>query len=239
MRDVLFPESSSTGFDKLSRPVEVIPCCVDFESRFSNLELSQTVAKKKIGLDGRFVIVHLGALGGLYLSEEIANFLKFSRLHEPRSFAMLLTQSDPTEMVGLLRERGFAESDYLVRNVDPNDVPKYLSACDVAISFVKSTFSTLSRSPTKIPEYLACGVPIVANAGVGDVDRLIEVNRVGTLIRDFSDQSYLAAMNHIEALKGEKNLAERCRKTARENFDLRTTGWHRYLRLYRRLTEGK
>ncbi|MFN0277448.1 MAG: glycosyltransferase [Pyrinomonadaceae bacterium] len=237
-RNSLFPESLKSGFDKLGRPVEVIPCCVDFESRFSNLESSQ-VAKERLGIEDRFVIVHLGALGGLYLSKEITDFLEFSRLQEPRTFAMLLTQSDPAEIVGLLKNRGFAETDYLVKNVDPNDVPRYLSACDLSISFVKSSFSTLSRSPTKIPEYLACEVPIVANSGVGDVEMLIEGNRVGTLIKDFSDQSYLAALNDIHALKAEGNLAERCRNAAREGFDLRSVGWHRYLRLYRRLIDGK
>ena len=237
-RDVLFPESLATGLDKLGRPVEVIPCCVDFESRFANLESPQ-IAKENLGLDGRFVIVHLGALGGLYLSKEIANFLESSRLHEPRLFAMLLTQSDPAEIVGLLKNRGFAESDYLVKNVDPNEVPNYLSAADVAISFVKSSFSTLSRSPTKIPEYLACGVPIVANSGVGDVDLLIESERVGTLINDFSDQAYAEALEQIRALQAEGNLAERCRNAARDGFDLRSVGWHRYLRLYHTLIDGK
>jgi glycosyltransferase involved in cell wall biosynthesis len=238
-RDVLFPESSDSGFDKLGRPVEVIPCCVDFDSRFSSLEPSKVDAKRHLGIEDRFVVVHLGALGGLYLSNEIANFLKFSKLHEPRTFAILLTQSDPAEIVSLLKNGGFAESDYLVRRVDPDDVPGYLRACDVAISFVKNSFSTLSRSPTKIPEYLACGVPIVANSGVGDVDQLITDKRVGSLIKDFSDQSFLSALNNIRRMKAEGDLDERCRNAAREGFDLRTTGRPRYLKLYRRLLDGK
>lgn len=238
-RNVLFPESLDSGRDKHGRPVEVIPCCVDFEARFSNLEPSNAVAKARLGIEGRFVIVHLGALGGLYLTKEIADFLEFSRLQEPRTFAMLLTQSDPAEIIGFFLDKGFTESDYLVKKVDPKDVPGYLSACDVALSFVKSSFSTLSRSPTKIPEYLACGVPIVANSGVGDVDLFIEDKRVGALIKDFSNQSYLTALNEIREMRENGNLDERCRNAAREGFDLSTTGWHRYLRLYRRLLDGK
>src|SRR5258706_6377130 len=33
-RAILFPESEATGVDKRGRPVEVIPCCVDFHNRF-------------------------------------------------------------------------------------------------------------------------------------------------------------------------------------------------------------
>lgn len=238
-RNVLFPESSASGFDKFNRPVEVIPCCVDFEARFSDLELTRAVAKARLGIEDRFVVVHLGALGGLYLTKKIADFLEFSRLQEPKTFAMLLTQSDPAEIIGLLKNRGFTDSDYLINKVDPKEVPGYLSACDIALSFVKSSFSTLSRSPTKIPEYLACGVPIVANSGVGDVDLLIKEKRVGSLIQDFSTESYRQVLYEIRQMRDRENLDESCRNAAREGFDLRATGWHRYLRLYRKLLGGK
>src|SRR5690606_9281147 len=79
-RDILFPESRENGFDKHGRPVEVIPCCVDFEKRFGGSKaLDKAAAKKKLGLEGRFVIVHLGALGGVYLTREIAEILGTAR----------------------------------------------------------------------------------------------------------------------------------------------------------------
>ena len=238
-RAVLFPESAESGFDNSGRPVEVIPCCVDFEARFSESKMPRDTAKEQLGLKDRFVVVHLGALGGLYLNQEIADFLEYSRLQDSRTFAMLLTQSNPAEIIRLLKEKGFGESDYLVRKVDPKEVPGYLNACDIALSFVKSSFSTLSRSPTKIPEYLACGVPIVANSGVGDVDLLIEGERVGALITDFSDASYRRALDEIDSLRKIGDLEDRCRIAARAGFDLRRIGWQRYVRLYHRLLDRK
>ncbi len=71
----------------------------------------------------------------------------------------------------------------LVTRVDPSEIPAYLSASDVGLSFVKATYATQSRSPTKIPEYLAAGLPIIANSGVGDVDELIVTEKVGLLSR--------------------------------------------------------
>jgi glycosyltransferase involved in cell wall biosynthesis len=124
------------------------------------------------------------------------------------------------------------ESDYLVTRVSPSEIPEYLNASDVAISFVKSSFSTLSRSPTKIPEYLACGLPIIANAGVGDVDALISDNSVGRLIDGFTDNDYLIALDTIDSL-GEDG--DRCREIARCKFDLTAVGGESYRRLYRNL----
>jgi glycosyltransferase involved in cell wall biosynthesis len=233
-RDVLFPESQETGYDKQGRPVEVIPCCVDFERRFSATDrLLREQTRLELGLDGRFTISHVGALGGLYLQNEIADFLATARSVDPSVFSIFLTQTSPELILPLLKERGFGESDFVVRKVPASDVPRYLEASDLGLSFVKASFATLSRSPTKIPEYLACGLPIVANRGVGDVDELIELGNVGAVTDQFSESSYIEAFQKIKQMV---NVAERCREVARNEFDIATVGGKRYRELYRRLS---
>src|SRR5215204_2557914 len=60
-RNVLFPESRKTGYDKLHRPVEVIPCCVDFKKRFSvETETLRTRMRDELKLNGRQVMIHVG-----------------------------------------------------------------------------------------------------------------------------------------------------------------------------------
>jgi len=107
----------------------------------------------------------------------------------------------------------------------------------MAISFIKPCYSKQSSSPTKIAEYLAAGLPIVCNAGVGDLDKLIEGRRVGALLREFTAPAYLNGLDEIEAMRDEENLAERLRGVAREEFDLVGVGRTRYRRLYERLVK--
>jgi glycosyltransferase involved in cell wall biosynthesis len=229
-RDALFPEAKETGLDKFGRPVEMIPCCVDIEKRFSgNRDSLREETRSKLGVKDRFVFAHVGALGGLYLTEQIADFLQTARMRNSNIFALFLTQSDPSLIVPLLKLRGFEDSDYFVGRADPNDVPSYLSASDVGLSFVRSSYATQSRSPTKIPEYLACELPVIANSGVGDVDALIARNGVGVSIVDFGQASYLEALKGIEELC---DIRERCRETAVREFDLSKVGGLRYRRLY-------
>jgi len=114
----------------------------------------------------------------------------------------------------------------------------FLKAADIAISFIKACYSKQSSSPTKIAEYLASGLPLVCNAGVGDLDRLINENRVGSLLTEFSSEAYLKALQEIDALRREEKLAERLREVARREFDLVSVGGTRYRRLYRRLLNG-
>jgi len=229
-REVLFPESMETGFDNAGGPVEVIPCCVDFERRFSgDHDALRAEYRTRLGIDCRYVIVHLGALGGLYLVNEIADLLAAARKRNPAAFALFLTQSDPRLIEPLLAERGFSTSDYFIGRVAPNDVEGYLHASDIGLSIVKASFATLSRSPTKIPEYLACGLPIIANAGVGDVDQLIERNGLGALIEQFDPAAYSGAIDEIEELG---DVSQYCRDVAFREFDLENVGGVRYRSLY-------
>jgi glycosyltransferase involved in cell wall biosynthesis len=236
-REILFRESAATGVDESGRPVEVIPCCVDFGRRFSGEPVVERArVREELGLKDRQVIVHAGALGGLYLSEEIADLMVAARLRRPDVFCLFVTQSDPRIIEPLLIERGFSKDDYYIGRVMPNDMEGYLYASDIGLSIVKATFATQSRSPTKIPEYLACGLPIIANAGVGDVDKLITENGVGALLTEFSPEGYSQALTAIEQLG---DVGDTCRETAAREFDLERVGGRKYRSIYSRLLNGE
>ena len=234
-RDVLFPESRQTGYDKRHRPVEVIPCCVDFKKRFAGeIDTLRAQMRDELNLKDRQVIIHVGSLSGLYLTPQIIEFLKVARERDPSVFAMFLTQSNHDEIVERLINAGFSESDFLVEKVDQAEVPAYLAASDIGLSFVRSSYATISRSPTKIPEYLAAGLPVIANAGVGDVDSLILTNRVGAVAAKLDADSYRDALDQVSKLDG---IRERAVATAHREFDLEHVGGERYRRLYRRLSK--
>lgn len=237
-REILFPESAETGLDRQGRPVEAIPCCVDLERFALPDENSENEIANGLGLlslDGRFVISYVGSFGGWYMTSEMADFFKAAREHDSSTFAMILTQSDPEMVRSLLLERGFTEEDLLVKKVTPADIPLYLRPSAFAVSFIKPCYSKLSSSPTKIAEYLASGIPVVSNAGIGDVDELIGSDRVGVLIDEFTGDSYIRALEEINVLRRDKDLADRCRQSAKDRFDLKEIGGVKYKRLYERL----
>lgn len=234
-RDLIFAGSRDTGTEKHGRPVEVIPCCVDIDERF-NFDPSERRKRirEQLGISERFVITHVGALGGLYLTDAIVDLLVAARTIRPDTFALFLTQTGPRYVIELLEQNGFGKDDHFVGKVPSDQVPEYLQAADIGLSIVKATYATQSRSPTKIPEYLAAGLPIIANAGVGDVDALITENGVGILLENFGEQSYRAA---IETVLEMGDISERCRAVAREHFDLESVGGARYRRLYQKLLQ--
>jgi glycosyltransferase involved in cell wall biosynthesis len=235
-REILFPGDSDT--DARGRPVEVIPCCVDLR-RFRPADAAAREGRRReLGLAGRRVVAYVGKLGGWYMVDEMAEFLATAHRQDPATFALILTPSPPEGIQGPLRRLGVPAADTLVRSVDPEAIPAYLAAADLALSFIKPCYSKLSSSPTKIPEYLACGLPVVSSAGIGDSDAVIEEDRVGVLVRRFDREGYLRALEAVEGLRREDGLRARCLASARDRFDLEGVGGVRYRRLYQRLFAG-
>jgi glycosyltransferase involved in cell wall biosynthesis len=231
--EILFP--GRTDADARGRPIEIIPCCVD-EARFDAAEKnSREQARAKLNVEERRVFVYVGSFGGWYMTDEMSKFLAEAHRQDPSTYSMILTQSRPEEIVERLRGIGLSDEDFFVGKVSPEDVPHYLRAADVAISFIKACYSKLSSSPTKIAEYLASGLPVICNTGVGDLDELIETDRVGVVISEFNTEAYDRALAQLEVLRQDSGLAERCRISARKRFSLNNVGGERYRRLYRRI----
>jgi glycosyltransferase involved in cell wall biosynthesis len=232
-RAILFP--GYTDKDSKGRPIEVIPCCVDFQ-RFADAEkTSRESLRTELKVAGRRVIVYVGSFGGWYMTDEMTEFLAVAHKQDPATFSMILTQSPSQIVIDRMRDLGISQQDFFVARVTPEEVPRYLRAADIAISFIKPCYSKQSSSPTKIAEYLASGLPVVCNTGVGDLDELIHKNCVGVLISDFSPDAYLQALREIDDLRRDKTLAERLRGVARMEFDLADVGRTGYRRLYQRL----
>jgi glycosyltransferase involved in cell wall biosynthesis len=234
-RAMLFP--GCTDVDSSGRPIEVIPCCVDLDRFRSVDDISRDQVRDHLGVAGRRVLLYVGALGGWYLTNEMVDFLVAAHHQDEASFSLILTQSPPEMIAAPLREAGLSPAEFLIREVAPPDIPWYLKAGDLALSFIKPCYSKLASSPTKLAEYLAAGIPVVCNAGIGDVDEVVAGDRVGVILREFSRSAYLAGLEAADDLRREPGLAERCRASARNWFDLDRVGAARYRRLYRRLCE--
>ena len=232
-RDVVFPGSAET--DPLGRPIEVIPCCVDFERFEQVARISRELIREELNLTNRRVIVYLGSFGGWYMTREMTEFLAVAHNQDPATFSMILTQSSPQMVIERMSSLGIAGKDFMVQQVTPEQVPYYLKAADIAISFIKPCYSKQSSSPTKIAEYLASGLPLVCNSGVGDLDKLLEEKQVGALLREFTTESFLEALNKVDQMRGTAGTSERLRHVARQEFDLVRVGRTRYRRLYDRL----
>jgi glycosyltransferase involved in cell wall biosynthesis len=243
---------------KLARAerIEVIPCCVDF-ARFAATHGTSDNGDGRRETDGemrarrenfaaetdatadRFEVVSAGSVTGLYLLEEMGRFFLALKRHRPDAFLRILTMSSAPAAAATLEGVGLSAEDFWIGAVRPADVPLYLRRARLGLSFRKATFSQIAASPTKIPEYLAAGLPTVCNSGIGDTDEILTRERVGVIVRDFDEQTLDEAARAALALADEREASARCLAAAKRHFDLASVGGVGYRNAYRRLAAAE
>lgn len=212
----------------------VVPCCVDL-STFRSDDETRAKLRAELGLGERLTLVYSGSLDGWYLTEGMADFFASVVRRRADAHLLWLTMGSRERVQQLMSARGISEANFSVRAVAPKDVPAYLAAGDVGISFIKRCFSKLASSPTKNAEYLACGLPIVINAGIGDSDRLAQISDAAILVDDVNEQSFERAWLAVQNAIGDPQRKTKARELAQKEFDLVSVGGARYASLYEAL----
>jgi glycosyltransferase involved in cell wall biosynthesis len=200
-------------------PVSVIPTCVDLQ-KFQPVP-DKVSARKALGLPAGPIIVYQGQVGTWYLLPEMVAFIKRAKLRWPRLLFLVLAPGEHDLIRRTCTEAGLQEgADFQLQALDHAEVPRWVAATDAALFFIRPSYSKLSSCPTKFGECLACGVPVVANAGVGDVAETLSAHRVGPAVTDFTPAEYDRAVAELEALWADPEVAARCRRAAEQGFAL-------------------
>ncbi len=213
---------------------EVIPCCVDL-SLFKFTEEERARRRAELNLGDRFTIVYSGSLDGWYLTEKMADFFASFRQRKPDAHLLWLTTGSHDRVRELMSSRNVGSESFSVLAVPSSTVPSYHAAADAGLAFIKRCISKVASSPTKNGEYLACGLPLIINAGIGDSDALINEWKAGVLIENFSDEEYVSAGRDIEAMVAQGDVRSNARSVAERLFDLNAIGAERYAALYERV----
>lgn len=214
--------------------ISVIPTCVDLE-RFApghSGPIALAEETKKL-LENSF-LVYSGSISTWCMPYEMLLFLQAIQKSFARISFLVLTQ-EKSLFEDILKKRGSNDVSVRVLTVDYENISGYLSLGMAGLAFYKPGFSRKARCPTKIGEYLACGLPVVINSGLGDTEEMIHKERVGVVLHEFSDPEYQRASRDLTDILSEGNsLRNRCREAARKYFSL-DEGVEKYMNVYTRL----
>ena len=211
---------------------QVIPCCVDLK-RFRFDPGARTQRRAELRLEDKLVLVYSGSVGGWYLTEEMIDFFVAMLSERPEVHFLCLITNGQDKVEAILKERGVPPGNYTIKSVSSESVSSYLSASDAGIAFIKPCFSKFASSPTKNAEYLACGLPLIINCGIGDSDSLIRSEGVGVLVSAFTQVEFGAAETTIRRMLEDPVQARlRSREVAERLFDVSRIGLERYASLY-------
>lgn len=214
-------------------PWEVIPTCVDLE-HFSFRESGRERIRAWLRVGDRPILVYAGSVGTWYLLEEMLSFYQVAAQVNPGFFFLILVNGSFEPVRSALHRHGIVEGpDASIQRVRFEEMPDWLSAADAGIAFIRSCPSKRSSSPTKYAEYLACGLPLVVNAGVGDVDALLRQEKAGVLVKTLDSPGYRQAALELSDQLGQER--ESLRQVAQRHFSLHQRAGVSYRRLYEKI----
>ena len=208
-----------------NKPTYVIPCVTD-------LELFKVKARESIALKA-LKLIYIGSIGTWYMLDEMLDFFSVLKQNSPDSKFLIFTQSEKRSITRKVKELGL-ENSIDVSYISHGSIPGAIAGADIGISFIKPVSSKRASSPTKIGEYLACGLPVITNSGVGDVEEMVNSERVGVVIRKFTQDEYSEKIKDVMELLREDSISDRCRKAAESRLSL-DTAIDSYSRIYENL----
>lgn len=208
-------------------PFTVIPTCADL-TRFAPLPRT---AFPVMPDRNTFVLGYVGSAGTWYLFDEVA--VCFGRLLRmlPGARLLIVNRNEHAWIRGRLAAHGVPPAAVELASAPHAEVPGFIRRMDAGVFFIKPVYSKQASAPTKLAEFLGCGVPCLGNAGVGDMEEVLEGERVGVALKAFDEESIDAGLRQLLALAADKATPARCVAAAEKHFAL-DEGVRRYEEIY-------
>lgn len=202
--------------------ISVIPTCADLDLFSPSIT---TVRRHAIGCLGTI-------LSGWFRIDWLAAFLEFAAHKDSNITFELTTRDNPEAVRTAIGGDIMLQSRIAILASSSDKVAEILHGQIASVMFYAGgEVSELGRSPTRMAEVLGCGMPVVANAGVGDVARIINKYNVGVIATGKSVAEMEKTWDSLQILLRDPELGARCRNAAEVEFSL-ASGTRAFSQIY-------
>lgn len=192
-----------------------------------NLNIDAREIIKKYNLDGKKIVIYIGAFApwhGVDTIIECARIIrKIENVHDI-VFLMVGTGPDLQKYRDKVFRKGLGDMFIFTGPVKYEEIPQYIGAADIAVAPFDPEKNPLTKrygffyTPLKIFEYMACGKPIISTS-VGNIKKIIHNGVSGMLIRP---GDHIALADDIIKLISDDNLrlhlGSNARKVVEEKY---------------------
>ena len=191
--------------------VVVIPTCVD---------TNQFIIQKKVIMkEHTFVLCQVGTIQTRYLiNNTIIFFKEFKKRH--KSKLLIINKNEKKELTKIFSKNSLNSNEFKIIHSNHSDIATIINQVDVCIFFPKKGFFKKGFFPTKIAEFLSCGIPIFSSSINNDVDEIILKNKLGVILNDLSAKSINSAIDDLFKLLNDFEFKERARNFVVNNLSV-------------------
>lgn len=218
-------------------PVVSIPASINLEPFIRYID--KEIEKRKMGINSDVkILAYLGdiSLKGYHRIEIVAEVYKRFKLTFSNTKLLIISKSDPEYIKNSLRILSVDKDDYMiVEGRSIQDTSRLLKLSDYAVFPYRNVRSAPERLMantmigSKLPEYLAAGLPVISNKEVTAVSNIIEKNGLGlTFIRNEIEYMDKGIIKLSADYDGTSN---RCTHYAKQFFDVKQSS-RRYVDVF-------
>jgi glycosyltransferase involved in cell wall biosynthesis len=217
-------------FQEASGRISVIPNWAD-TSRIRPAPAKGESLRRKLGLEGKFVVQHLGNMGRTHgidaMAEAAERLLEYPDIH----FLVVGSGFQKEALLKTVADTGLTNVSVLAPCSD-DELEAYLNACDIALISFRSGMTGVSV-PSRMYNVMAAGKPILAVADPeSELARVVSEEAIGTVVQpDDSRQlagAILAARDNPSRLD---DFGRRARQVAVDKYSANVV-LGRYLTLF-------
>ena len=148
----------------------VVPCCV---TAITSDEQRNHIRKEWGVNEDEIVVVYSGTTARYQHLEDLTiPFLK-ELIKQNNKIRLAFFSSEDEKIKQMLLNAGIDIASVIIRNYPQNEVAVALTACDAGILVRKPTLVNRIANPVKIAEYMASGLPIIIEKGIGGVAQML------------------------------------------------------------------
>jgi glycosyltransferase involved in cell wall biosynthesis len=210
--------------DFSTKKYSVIPTCVDLDRFFP----------RKRDFNNPFVLGYVGSVGTWYVFDAV--IFCFSELIRimPNAKILIVNRDQHKFIEDKLLSAGILRSSFELISANFHEIPALIHRMSAGIFFIKQVFSKLGSSPTRLAEFLACGIPCLTNEGIGDVSEILGYKKCGVIVNSFDESKLRYGLFELIELTKDVNVLENCVSSASLYFSLEK-GVEEYKRIYESL----
>jgi len=186
MKNMLISRYPDLGLDE---KIILSPMSFKKGSLFFSTEIRK-LSRQKLGLNDKLVLLYMGnafySWQNVFRSIEIFKLIK--NTINANAFLILLIRNQDFEIVNdFIAQVGLTQNDYLLKNVDFNEINNYLNAADFGISLRHKHIMNETTPSAKILEYLGCGLPVITTSAMGEISMIAKNNNFGVVLENMDD----------------------------------------------------
>ena len=199
-----------------NKQIKVIPNGVDPE-KFTN-DQDQDKLKKEYNLEGRTLVLYSGHIEEWAGTEIIVPLTERMAVESPESMLLLVGAGEAVENITELVYEAGTSNQFQYMGIRPfAEMPKIISAADIALCLFPNTLVSHAASPLKVFEYMGCGKAIVATSVSGTVEALTQ--DAGVLVKPGNtDEICSAIISLCKDPNRRRELGRRARELAVEQY---------------------